>query len=527
MSAVVSEAVLLSILSSSASTELGKKWNFASIKSLVEFRQNVPLTDYETYRPYIQRMIEHGEKDLIASGPATWYSPTSGTTSKSKLIPKFTPIVSQKINHVIPPAGRPAGQYVFFANMYPTNMTVLGVPIIAGSAKACQSMLSEDPYTNPFPPEAYSIVNLADALYVQLVFALTTDRSKITVITSFFIITLLALFNILTTDWRQMIADIKEGKLKASLSLTSEQRESIELAMGGPNPTMAAELQVLLESASTSNFKEVVAVLWPNVDLVAVLCGGEYSHYIARLQLYLGKSTSLYSYAYFATESILGVNMWPTEYISAYALLPEVNLYEFIPLDQADSPNPTVLLADEVTTGEKYEIVITNKHGLYRYRVGDIITVIKVSSEGPIIDIVGRKKMAIGLGGPRLYQFQLDEAVQSFTKGKDPSVVTEYLVSSDVSNAPARCVVWLECEGGGVSVDEAAVAIEEHLCRVNQFYKNKDINGKAIVKLLKPGTIADLKRKLAQRSPVGEIQAKLPRVVRDMEHLEMLERSTL
>ena len=523
MSAVVSEAVLLSILSSSASTELGRKWNFASIKSLVEFRQNVPLTDYETYRPYIQRMIEHGEKDLTASGPATWYSPTSGTTSKSKLIPKFTPFSGQKFNHIAP-----AGQYLFFANMYPAKVTVLGVPIIAGSANGCQSMLSEDPYTNPSPPEAYSIVNLADALYVQLVFALTTDRSKITVITSFFIPTLLALFNILTSDWKQMIADIQEGKLKASLSLTSEQRESLELAMGGPNPTRAGKLRIILESASTSNFKEVVAVLWPNVDLVAVLCGGEYRHYIARLQLYLGKSTSLYSYGYITTESILGVNVWPKEYISAYALLPQVNLYEFIPLDQADSPNPTVLLADEVTAGEKYEIVITNKHGLYRYRVGDIITVIKVSSKGPIIDIVGRKKMAIVLGGSRLYQFQLDEAVQSFVEGhKDPSVVSEYLVSSDVSAVPSKCVVWLECGGEGVSADEAAVAIEEHLCKVNHFYKDKDINGKAIVKLLKPGTVADLKCKLAQRSTVGEAQAKLPRVVQDMEHLEMLERSTL
>ena len=85
-----SSATLLSIVSRNVNTEIGRRWNFAAIQSVDDFRTNVPLTDYEVYRPYIQRMMENGEKDLIASGEVVYYAPTSGTTSKSKFIPKYT-----------------------------------------------------------------------------------------------------------------------------------------------------------------------------------------------------------------------------------------------------------------------------------------------------------------------------------------------------------------------------------------------------------------------------------------------------
>jgi len=167
-----------------------------------------------------------------------------------------------------------------------------------------------------------------------------------------------------------------------------------------------------------------------------------------------------------SSEGLLGINKWPHKCVSAYALLPESTFYEFIPLHQAETPNPDVLLIDEVKVGEYYEIVMTTGEGLYRYRLGDIITVVEISPEGPVIDVIGRKKMIVNLMGVKLHGFQVGDAVGAFIKHfKKQSTDYDYLISTDPSLVPSRYVIWLECGSGDLyftSTDATAV-IEEHL----------------------------------------------------------------
>ena len=517
-----SSATLLSIVSRNVSTEIGRQWNFAAIQSVDDFRTNVPLTDYEVYRPYIQRMMENGEKDLIASGEVVFYAPTSGTTSKSKFIPKYSDFKENELK-----LAAPLGRTVVFANMFATMRTSLGVPVTPGSAKHLQALLSAEPYNYPAPPEAYCIADLTDALYVQMVFALKmTPLTNTTTIMSFFISTLLTALNILASEWNQMVEDIQQGKLKHSLKLTLEKRESLQEAMGGPDPARANELESIFNSASFTKFKNIIPQLWPSVDLVSVLCGGEFSHYIPRLQYFLGESISMFSFFYVSSEGVLGVNRWPHKHISAYALLPESKFYEFIPLDQTESPDPEVLLTDEIKVNKQYEIVITTGEGLYRYRLGDVIKVVEKSPEGPVIDVVGRIKMAINLNGCKLYAFQVSDAIGALIGHfKEQSMDTDYLISADTSVIPPRYIVWLECKGSDVTAAEASAIIDGHLKSVNLEYAGSvedGILGQLVVKMLKPEAIADVKLNLKDQSAVGETQMKLPRVVWDAELLDLL-----
>ena len=142
-----SSATLLSIVSRNVNTEIGRRWNFTAIQSVDDFRTSVLLTDYEVYRGCIQRMMENGEKDLIASGEVVYYALSGGTTSKSKFIPKYSLV---KQNEVKPAA--PQGRSVLFANMYAAVWTPLGVPIVPSSAKHLQAFLSAEPYNYPAPP---------------------------------------------------------------------------------------------------------------------------------------------------------------------------------------------------------------------------------------------------------------------------------------------------------------------------------------------------------------------------------------
>lgn len=70
-------------------------------------------------------------------------------------------------------------------------------------------------------------------------------------------------------------------------------------------------------------------------------------------------------------------------------LIPYSNFYEFIPEEESakswEDPDytPTTLLTDELEVGKRYEIVITNLHGmpLLRYRVGHLIKVIALEDD--------------------------------------------------------------------------------------------------------------------------------------------------
>ena len=80
------EKLILDHLKRNAETEYGKKYGFASIKSVKDYQDKVPLSDYSDYADYVQRMIA-GEHDLIISGKVNRYVETSGSSGTPKIVP--------------------------------------------------------------------------------------------------------------------------------------------------------------------------------------------------------------------------------------------------------------------------------------------------------------------------------------------------------------------------------------------------------------------------------------------------------
>ena len=79
--------VLQHLITSAQYTEYGKKYGFAKLFSVKEFKHRVPIVSYEDISPYIQRMME-SEENVLWNEPIYWFAKSSGTTSdKSKFIP--------------------------------------------------------------------------------------------------------------------------------------------------------------------------------------------------------------------------------------------------------------------------------------------------------------------------------------------------------------------------------------------------------------------------------------------------------
>ena len=88
--------LLMKILDDNKETEYGQKYDFANIKSIEEYQNKVPITNYDSYAHYIYRMTEKGEKNLLTSYDVVHYAKSSGTMGNPKRIP--TTSLNQEIN---------------------------------------------------------------------------------------------------------------------------------------------------------------------------------------------------------------------------------------------------------------------------------------------------------------------------------------------------------------------------------------------------------------------------------------------
>ena len=91
--------LLKKLLNDNKETEYGKKYNFASIRNISDYQQQVPLTTYDDYETYIDRMTEHGERNLLTAYPVVFYASTSGTSGSPKKIPVTDKGLSVFQNH--------------------------------------------------------------------------------------------------------------------------------------------------------------------------------------------------------------------------------------------------------------------------------------------------------------------------------------------------------------------------------------------------------------------------------------------
>lgn len=83
----ISEHLLMKLLEENKDTEYGKKYGFADIHSIAEYQEKIPLTHYDDYAPYIERMIHGGEENLLSASPTMHYALSSGSVGVPKHIP--------------------------------------------------------------------------------------------------------------------------------------------------------------------------------------------------------------------------------------------------------------------------------------------------------------------------------------------------------------------------------------------------------------------------------------------------------
>ena len=82
----MNDSKLARIIANNEHTAYGRQYRFCAIKNIADFQDKVPITTYEDYIPYIEK-IKAGGQNILTSEPVLLLEPSSGSTSAKKLIP--------------------------------------------------------------------------------------------------------------------------------------------------------------------------------------------------------------------------------------------------------------------------------------------------------------------------------------------------------------------------------------------------------------------------------------------------------
>ncbi|MFT8593665.1 MAG: GH3 auxin-responsive promoter family protein [Bifidobacterium sp.] len=443
----VSEALLMRVIRDNADTEYGKSLGFGDIHSVEEFKSKVPLSTYDDYAPYIERMVK-GERNLITSYPIVRYAVTSGSVDNPKNIPvseetmgiyeRFAGHVSSTVpfNHVTQTQQRPVhGGRILIAAVAHDDTVEDGTSrgavssAVYGKLKPLLDYISVVPSSVFFPPPGN--INMK---YLRLFFGLKEEG--LAAMNAPFMTALVDLMHYLEVNWEMLVRDIAAGVVNPSISMPDALRKELQTSLE-PDPARAESLRREFERG----FDEaIVPRIWPHLEYVGAIGGGGFQAYTEKMRRYTG-SIPFYLGTYAASESLMAV---ATEMERAeYMLLPESGFYEFIPADE-DSPTETLNL-DELEVGRDYEIVLTNLSGFYRYRIGDVLRVTGYAGQTPKVCFVYRKKQMVSIAGEKTNEASIAWTVGEFEKASGHAIA-DYSIYADIDATPGRYVLFMEAD---------------------------------------------------------------------------------
>lgn len=504
----VQTKLLLDWLNENRDTEFGRRYAFAQINSVREYQKKVPLSTYEDYACDIERIID-GEKNILTARDTVYFCISSGTVSDEKYIPLTEYDLE---SHYVFMYGAVFGQIreyykqlteaeifgkIFqigeFAKTYMPDGRMNGIR----SSCVYQWLDRNDEFDASdycVPKEILFPETLEDQLYIKVRFALA--ERELTAIHGVFVNRVAGVIEYILCNWETLLNDMEYGTVSAEIP--EKQRKYITEKLP-PNPERARELRKIPHE---NLHQGIIKKIWKNIKYILAIGGDSFFYYTEKMREYAG-DIPLHFFVYAASEGVFGLAERVNS-ANGYMLLPESVFFEFIP----EAGDGIPLFMGDVEVGKKYELVITNRSGLYRYRLGDIIKIIGKHEKTPVVKFCYRRNQIINIAGEKSNQQQFDTAIKRFAELAQ-TVVKGYCVHEDFSGIAPRYLFYMECENIPRNAD---VLFEECMCAANLEYracrKMREIEPLHI-EYLRDGSFKRYEQKLA-KSGKSMAQSKIP-----------------
>jgi hypothetical protein len=374
----VQNELLMSLISTSKDTEIGKKFDFNSIRNYRDFTQRVPVSSYEDYQNLIERSRK-GEKNIFWPKPINWFAKSSGTTSAKS---KFIPVSADSLEDCHYAAGKDL--LCMYLNNNENSTLFNGKNLRLGGSKE----LYEENGTTFGDLSAILIDNMP--LWAEFS---STPGNKVS----------------LMSDW--------EYKMQAIVNETINENVT---SLAGVPSWMLVLLNNVLESTGNKNILDV----WPNLE-VYFHGGVSFLPYVDQYKSIIPSKSFKYYEIYNASEGFFAIQD-RNQSDELLLMLDYGIFYEFIPMQTHGTPTEVLIPLSQVEKGINYAIVITTNAGLWRYKIGD--TILFTSTKPYRIKVTGRTKHFINVFGEELIIGNTDKALKIVAK-KTKSEILDYTVA--------------------------------------------------------------------------------------------------
>ncbi|OYX13397.1 MAG: hypothetical protein B7Z16_15710, partial [Algoriphagus sp. 32-45-6] len=122
----VQETTFRSLIEAGRRTEFGRQHGFESIKTYSDFAARVPVTDYEGFKPYIEKTMQ-GRQNVIWNTDIEWFSKSSGTTSSRS---KYIPVTEESLEECHYKGGK--DMLSLYVNNFPESRLFTGKSLTIG-----------------------------------------------------------------------------------------------------------------------------------------------------------------------------------------------------------------------------------------------------------------------------------------------------------------------------------------------------------------------------------------------------------
>lgn len=532
------EATLRAILRRHADTEIGRRHDFAGLARArnmgMAWRDTLPVQDYAGFREPIARIAD-GARDVLFPGQPPLFVSTSGTTADPKLFPVTRRQQNQALRYIalltpaararaVPGLGFRAPVTTLMVASRPGQVTAGGIPVGNPSGAGIRRIRPLAPPFWVFPPVVLGVRHYPSALYLHALFALrAADLGCIEAIYGSHVVNWAGLI-LARAD--ELVRDIAQGTLSTGLELGADERAALARDLY-PDPARAR----VVAQALAGGEEGVMGRLWPELKAVSAVVTGAFAASRPRLRALAGPGPAFYTTCFGATEGMIGLNL-EIERPEHYVLALGACHFEFLPEAGLSATSPHAVGIDELEQGSRYEVVITNHAGLYRYRLGDVVRIEGHVGTTPVFSFAWRLGNVIDLVGEKTSEQHLARAVASLLAGLPGNGVSaEYCCWPDLVRVPYRYIVYLERPAAAVAWPSGAtlaMRLDELLQRENPSYatlarRNGRLAGLEL-RWLPPGSFEALVQR--QRDASGGVsvnQAKLPRLLRSAAQRELLE----
>ncbi|KAL4065230.1 GH3 auxin-responsive promoter [Scleroderma citrinum] len=505
---------------------------------LESYRTSIPLTTYDSYEPFVNKFFdpnckESDVKDMFSPGLPYFIATSSATAGKTaKFFPKYRHAEGgsyKSVDSNANPTSDTGGKNCIVYSLNYQQLidvqnedgdAVKKIPVTIMSAGSIRMQNNIDVEKDPHilhltAPRASSpmavcfIRHYRSFLLMHVLFALA--EPKLENITTLFGTVFVDMLRYMEEEWDALLDSIETGKIPDWEGI-NHVLHYLEPKFP-PRPERAAYLRTIGKANQEVGW---IVRIWPTLKVVVGIASGVFSAVIPKMRHYLGPDVQMRSLGFTASEAYIGTVYDPSN-LNLFKVASD-DVIEYLDVLKEENTEG-VMSAWQVESGQRYEIVLTTRDGLWKYRMGDVIEIAGFDPEdgAPIVRYVERRNVGLRLGRALASEKQLADAIFAAQDALGP--IIEFTVVVDDRVMPPRLGYLVEVQGElGPDADEAPAQVLLNLGMSNVNIKDSvEIRamGPPTVRIVRPGTFRDYRQRKIEATGGSAGQTKVPVVIWD------------